>query len=954
MHFHVYNSIKLKSIALWQVLEAVGRGETIVTALQAACPEDVREKMTTAIAAAVQARGINLARAGFGKSIPAPNISESTVKEIQQKLSSVHDSLTNRVAEQSQPDALRENGNMVNRGVNDANANSEVAIKRPESKGSSEDIRDVNNLERTTATKFTFQNEIVANCQEDIPQSSSNVQQDLSENSSDAQINEQKTGDRASTFRSSIASNHQEDVPQSSSNVQDVQSEIPRSISSDGQVNGQETGNGADYNVGETKQMEPNQMEQMPGGESQEDARNIEEKKETENHQEGKNQSSPTFKPDSEDINGKPPGQSSEENSQQIPIQNSNSTSIDVRQALLAFTEVDDSTQMAVANVFEVIENVIDKLEKEQEKEEQDKQNQDESPESKSLSQVSRGGVKEQNTENESQKQSHIEVASSCNSQNEVRATRSITCDAHPNNKRLEDSQKFVNRRMVPGICNGSSNKGTDAMYAERNIMTGNSDNYTDSFMISNNYQSILLNSKIPRREIFISSKPTGMVPDDVALEYFEDEKIWKFIGNTFDLSLDEIQDKRNGNKRVEGEHETEHFGKLKPDDTDSTINSISGEVIEPTYIIMDDEKHVLGNRNCIHGPGYDGDDEHENLVSEELIEEHRDEEFSMRGSSHLKERIKDAIVDIVQLDLLRRFGDSEIKILGDGLSEDITMIGLAVAGATNPDVHSCQRENSLQNRVSQLQGTEKAPKLHVKRIMNAINNVYGGCTILPRLMPVGVLFGLVLAALSPLDILSTDDINEDQQTDNDQSSFEGDFLQKNNCEGKLVRANINNDEPVKPIKHSQKQHDDVINSNSSNEMASQDVHKANDQSSDTTSYQMMNLTAAAMGATTAFATEKGSNEESISTCNINGSHTTEILSKIDDAKTESNENKTNIVSAFAEKAMFVASPVVPVKEDGEVDHDRYCIVNIVFSFIMILQIAYSLPSADWLKSLQG
>ena len=136
---------------------------------------------------------------------------------------------------------------------------------------------------------------------------------------------------------------------------------------------------------------------------------------------------------------------------------------------MLAFTEVDDSTQMAVANVFEVIENVIDKLEKEQEKEEQDKQNQDESQESKSLSQVSRGGVKEQNTENECQKQSHIEVTTSCNSQNQVHATHSITWDAHPNNERLEDSQNFVNRRMVPGTCNSSSNKGTGAISKERN-----------------------------------------------------------------------------------------------------------------------------------------------------------------------------------------------------------------------------------------------------------------------------------------------------------------------------------------------------------------------------------------------------------------------------------------------------------------------------------------------------
>ena len=109
-------------------------------------------------------------------------------------------------------------------------------------------------------------------------------------------------------------------------------------------------------------------------------------------------------------------------------------------------------------------------------------------------------------------------------------ASHKITCDAH--NESLEYSQKFGNRRMVPRTFNSSSNKGTGAMFAERNIMTGNSDKYTDSFRISNNYHGILLNRKMPQRELFISSKPIGMVPDDVALEYFEDEKIWKILAD--------------------------------------------------------------------------------------------------------------------------------------------------------------------------------------------------------------------------------------------------------------------------------------------------------------------------------------------------------------------------------------------------------------------------------------
>ena len=36
-----------------------------------------------------------------------------------------------------------------------------------------------------------------------------------------------------------------------------------------------------------------------------------------------------------------------------------------------------------------------------------------------------------------------------------------------------------------------------------------------------------------------------------------------------------------------------------------------------------------------------------------------------------------------------------------------------------------------------------------------------------------------------------------------------------------------------------------------------------------------------------------------------------------------SEKSENNIVTSLAEKAMSVAGPVVPTKEDGEVDHER-------------------------------
>lgn len=42
---------------------------------------------------------------------------------------------------------------------------------------------------------------------------------------------------------------------------------------------------------------------------------------------------------------------------------------------------------------------------------------------------------------------------------------------------------------------------------------------------------------------------------------------------------------------------------------------------------------------------------------------------------------------------------------------------------------------------------------------------------------------------------------------------------------------------------------------------------------------------------------------------------------KLEESMSEKNQN--NVVSSLAEKAMSVAGPVVPTKEDGEVDQER-------------------------------
>lgn len=76
------------------------------------------------------------------------------------------------------------------------------------------------------------------------------------------------------------------------------------------------------------------------------------------------------------------------------------------------------------------------------------------------------------------------------------------------------------------------------------------------------------------------------------------------------------------------------------------------------------------------------------------------------------------------------------------------------------------------------------------------------------------------------------------------------------------------------------------------------------------------------------------------------------LMEKDGDLKEHKNEEKmtentpNNIVTSLAEKAFLVASPVVPKKEDGEVDHERFD--HLHFCIILetaMLKVAYNLAS---------
>lgn len=62
---------------------------------------------------------------------------------------------------------------------------------------------------------------------------------------------------------------------------------------------------------------------------------------------------------------------------------------------------------------------------------------------------------------------------------------------------------------------------------------------------------------------------------------------------------------------------------------------------------------------------------------------------------------------------------------------------------------------------------------------------------------------------------------------------------------------------------------------------------------------------------------------------------------KLEEVGSEKNPN--NIVTSLAEKAMSVAGPVVPTKEDGEVDQER-CLTHDLCKFLLCMRLSVMLP----------
>ncbi|XP_051131125.1 uncharacterized protein LOC127251464 isoform X2 [Andrographis paniculata] len=220
-----------------------------------------------------------------------------------------------------------------------------------------------------------------------------------------------------------------------------------------------------------------------------------------------------------------------------------------------------------------------------------------------------------------------------------------------------------------------------------------------------------------------------------------------------------------------------------------------------------------------------------------------------------------------------------EMEYVANSVSEE--------AGKEN--IHMCVGSDTIQ---------EKLGTLHGEKIVRVISSALQETQFLKRILPVGVVVGSSLAALRKFFDVAALDCNEENFLPIEDAGISTDrFVQVHEKE-------------TSPILLNKREHKDCPSNSIVKEGDNSDHQSSNNKNE-----VMVGAVTAALGASALLVHQQ--NTETAQTSK-------DPLSDQQSAGLSQTPEKThNIVTSLAEKALSVASPVVPLKEDGGVDQER-------------------------------
>ncbi|KAL8488152.1 hypothetical protein ACS0TY_023984 [Phlomoides rotata] len=295
---------------------------------------------------------------------------------------------------------------------------------------------------------------------------------------------------------------------------------------------------------------------------------------------------------------------------------------------------------------------------------------------------------------------------------------------------------------------------------------------------------------------------------------------------------------------------------------TDSQPRSEHNDnIIEPSYVIL--------------GSG-EPQDHNEELKKDSVNENMEFDEAKFDDPMLL---IKILILECLNVEVGRRASGFNVEDL-EKLAKEIEYVANAVSDAAGKGRH----DDNLPGKLSILDG---------ENIIRVISSSVQDTQCLRKVLPIGIVVGSCLAALRKFFNVATVD-GGDEQT----SALDQDY--------KKI------DRPVQ-VGVTKIENKDKLTSLSDEKEGDFDLEMSKNNK------VMVGAVTAALGASALLAHQPNSETPGPSNVPLKEKNSNESV-KLDEI---SDKTHNNIVTSLAEKAFSVASPVVPVKEDGEVDHER-------------------------------
>ncbi|KAM7513497.1 hypothetical protein LguiA_003080 [Lonicera macranthoides] len=830
-----------------KVLAAMGQGETLMTALQDAVPEDVRGKLTTAVSGILHNPGSNLKLDGLLNVSQMPDVASGLKSRLQESVGG----LSRAAGSNEDPSSIER----------------------------ADDMADSSNKNQPGMDK-SF------GALESEPQSSENLQ--IPTETGQSQLTSKQGSDVSGSAMKGI-----DELRNSNENAQ----------YSENEENGPETGVGPKFpsrsdTVGGTEDVIIDHHEiENDGGIAQSDIKEDSDMQQNEerhsdpstdqNNAMSSSKTDETLSPSASSLEtqsleneGSETQRTEEKSTQPVPNQtSSNSPSFSVSQAFEALTGIDDSTQVAVNSVFNVIEDMITQLEVERDD----------------------GLEVEDSIKEDDQKTVPLSENHQIMNDDKTERKEGDNNDMTVMSDKLDDinsqrasfqEEKPIQNAIVLGGNNIDNSQGGN-LSSHIGRASGKGDHLVSGRISSENSDKLVLEKNPHRIPLGISTNPYG---DSLYKEYLRNYLISKMkntqsldLDTTTALFLDYFPEEGQWKLLDQAGPSTEFISDVAAHkDVDRKVQDLASEsgyedeIIEPSYVILDGEKQG--------GPvgAYEMNKTNEKVVIGDYT------------SNESVIFVKNVLLDSLRVEVGRRLSTTGMDEMESNLSRDLDHVANAVSLAVG---HEKEFLMFMKGEESAL---EKVGTVHGERIIRAISSAVEETSYLRKVLPVGVIVGSSLVSLRKL-------FNVVPACGNGQSE-------------QLVDE-INGSGEINSVQEGEIKTHQILPEDIDQQLGFDNPINRYEEEAETKSINnnvMVGAVTAALGASALLAHQQGAYiDHGIPATTSMSFGKKDNYSETGKLEEEMSEKNENIVSSLAEKAMSVAGPAVPMKEGGGLDQER-------------------------------